>query len=1611
MSPQLSGAPWRRLHSLKLRLGRAGRVGSAAVAATAVTLVGLPVLTLTAAGSASAAPAAGSFRSSFEADEPAPIESETEIRPDGTPWNDGVTGRTGIAIRGDVTDYVVEATGTGSSPDNEGPVNLHDGDAGSKWLTRSATGGATYRLSDAVVVRRYSLTAANDAPERDPKDWTFQGSTDGTTWVDLDTRSGQDLGERADTTVFDFDNDTAYQHYRLNVTANHGADLLQLAELRISNGDDTEPPARPMVTEVADGPAAPYTARSRVGFTGVQSLRYGGKVTGENGGHAWNKLYGDVDVPVTPATELSYRIFPNMSGNDLRYPATYAAVDVAFTDGTYLSELGATDQNGFGASPRQQGASKTLYANQWNHRSIALGEVAAGKTVDRILFGYDAPFGDAQFTGFLDDITIVEAEPVNAERPSDWVVTTRGTNSTGSFSRGNNIPATAVPHGFNFWTPVTDANSLSWIYAYAKDNDAQNRTRLKALALSHETSPWMGDRQTFQVMPSVDTGTPTADRDKRAMAFSHDNEIAKPHYYGVTFDNDLKAEITPTDHAAIMRFTFPGDQASLVFDNVNNDGGLTIDRASGTISGFTDTRSGLSVGARRMFVYGVLDKPVTDSGAPLANDRPKVGGFVRLDAGADRTVELRIATSLISLDQAKANLAMEVGDKSFETVRDAAQSQWDDVLDVIEVEGATPTQLTTLYSNLYRLSLYPNSGHENTGSAADPVWKHASPVADKVGQDSPTTTGAKIVDGKIYVNNGFWDTYRTTWPAYSFLYPEKAGEMVDGFVQQYREGGWVSRWSSPGYANLMTGTSSDISFADAFTKGVEGFDAVDAYDAAVKNATVAPPGGNPDNTDVGRKGLQQSIFLGWTPSQVSEGVSWALEGYINDYGIARMGERLAADTTLPDADRARYAEESRYFMERARRYREMFDDKVGFFQGRDAEGEWKSAPADYDPEVWGHQHDYTETNGWNFAFHVPFDGAGLAKLYGGRDKLAKKLDTFFSIPESGTKTGSYGGVIHEMIEARDVRMGMWGFSNQVSHHIPWMYTHAGQPSKTQAIVREVLSRHYTGSEIGQGYAGDEDNGETSAWWVFSALGFYPLELGSERYAVGSPLFTKATVHLEGGNDLVIEAPGNSKDNVYVQGMTVDGKKWDKPYLPHAALADGGTVRFQMGPNPSKWATGKNAVPPSPSDKADPPLSDATGQEKGSASGTPGARRLFDNTSGTETDVAEGTAVRYRFTARRQEVSRYTLTSGTKEGTASSWTLEGSVDGEKWKTIDTRTDEVFRWKKQTRPFEIAKNKAKAYRHYRLTVTGTSAPNASLAEIELFGTPAKEQSDQEWVDETLAGIDLGDTSALTSDLDLPGGKSFSWKSGDTGLVTDEGRLVRRPAVGEEAASTTLTVTVTRNEASGTRDFTATVAPWTQEEWDATGVDLTTSFESEQPGVMRNRWLRNEGVVEFCCSIGGMETVDGTPPADKPKTGSRILLYSGKAEGAGPATATNAAISVPAGTWVRPSTKLSWWVLPEGGNGRTSTFVAMDLQFTDGTFLSDLRPQTTDGQPGHPTDLGTRLINDTWQQVELDAGGAAAGKQVQSIAFTFASGDNDGPVRGFVDDVTLERRVGGQ
>ncbi|MER7889838.1 GH92 family glycosyl hydrolase [Micromonospora sp. NPDC094482] len=1268
-------------------------------AATAAVL--LPAGLLIAAPLANAAPASappGNFTSSFESADPRPAASTVEVGTDGKPVQANLSGSV-TTLPGSLLGTVSAVTASAEYPPAEIAANLKDDNPSTKWLAFNPTGWVTYRLAEPSVVRRYALTSANDAPTRDPRDFVVQGSNDGSTWTDLDRRTGEKFGGRLATNVYSFTNSTAYGYYRLNVTANSGDSILQLGDWNISDGSNVRPPATPMVSVVGAGPVGGYTTKPEAGFTGTAALRYAGGAEADGRSYATNKLF-DVDIPVGPKTRLSYKIFPEFTGQDAQYPSTYAAVDLHFTDGSYLSRRSPVDQHGYPLPAAGQGASKVLYADQWNAVQTDVGAVARGKTIDRILLAYDNPQATekTRFQGWLDDIELTgEPAAIDGSSRTNYVDTRRGTNSTGGFSRGNNLPITAVPNGFNFFTPVTDATSNSWEYQYHRSNNAANLPTLQGLAISHEPSPWMGDRNQMSVMPVAGDGPLTGPPAGRALAFSHADETARPDLYRVRLQNGLTAEMSPTDHAGIMRFTFPSGQAtgSLVFYN----GTFTIG-ADGGFTGWVDNGSGLSAGRSRMFVSGAFDRAPKASSATSAT----------FDVSANQQVTMRIATSFLSVEQAHRNLDLEVTGKSFDQIHAAATAAWQDRLARVEVRDATETQLVTLYSNLYRLNLYPNSQSENTGTAAAPRWQYASPVSAPTGTSTATHTGAKIVDGEIYVNNGFWDTYRTVWPAYALLYPDVAAKISDGFVQHYRDGGWIARWSSPGYADLMTGTSANVALAQAYLTGVKLPDPLAAYDAAVKDATVASGRG-----EVGRKGIETSLFLGYTPTTTGESVSWALEGFINDYGIGNMGAALAKDPATPKSERNRLKEESQYFLQRARNYVHLFDPETKLFQGRDAAGTFLAG----DPLDWGGV--YTETNGWNFAFTAQQDGKGLANLYGGQQALRDKLDQFFATPENADRPGGYGGIIHEMLEARAVRMGQLGMSNQPSHHIPYMYDYAGAPARTQSLVREIMQRLYVGSEIGQGYLGDEDNGEMSSWHILSSLGIYPLQAGSSHWAIGSPQFTRMTVHRESG-DIVVNAPNNSTKNVYVQGVKVNGKKQGTLSVDVSVLARGGTIDFQMGPDPSSWGTGKNDGPPSltKGDAAPKPLQDTTGPGLGTATATGGqdASKLFDDSSTTQLTFASATPqVSWAYRGGKQTPAYYSLTSGAGAGDPADWRLQGSNDGVTWTTVDSRAGEVFAWRNQTRPFEI--DRPGRFAQFRLVVTkSVGAAQTNLAEVELL-----------------------------------------------------------------------------------------------------------------------------------------------------------------------------------------------------------------------------------------------------------------------------------------------------
>lgn len=1063
-----------------------------------------------------------------------------------------------------------------------------------------------------------------------------------------------------------------------------------------------------MMLRSQNGPIDTPTSSNGAGFRAVEAVQY----TCRAGQRTEEALPALPDVPevrgtvVADGDVLRWYIHPVLDAEQT-WGAMAVALDLVFDDGSRLSELEPTDQYGILATARGQLEGKALFPDQWNDVQVDLS-VAVGRTITDVLVVADPPEAPGELTGWIDGPYV---GPLPADPPIDdpvaWVDTRRGTHSSGDFSRGNNIPATAWPNGFCFITPATNARTRRWLYEYHRTNGDQNRPRLQGIGISHQPSPWMGDRNQLMLMPL--TGTqPSADPQDRSRAFDHDQEIARPDQYRCVFLDGTAVEVAPTDHGLVLQVDFAADSGGehLLIEGVDENSRIDAAGAvlDGELRGWVDSSMDSDArleGSSRMFVLGRVEPAPVAVGSA---DGATPGGAVLTFPEGTRRATVHLATSFMGIDQARRTFQQELQDRTLEQVRDTAHRAWGERLSVITVPDATPPQRRTLYGNLYRLNLYPNSHHENTGTAEQPRYMHASPVLPRRGEVTATRTDAQIVPGELFVNNGFWDTYRTAWPAYALLYPQLAARLADGFVQHFREGGWIPRWSSPGYADCMTGTSSDISFADLQVKGIALPDPVAAYRSGLRNATVAPP-----RREVGRKGNERAVFTGYVDTDTDESVSWALEAHINDQGLAAQAELIAADDTvqLSDDERAQLREEAAYLRARSLNYALLFDPAIGFFQGRRADGAFAKSPEQFDPLSWGG--DFTETDGWNFAFHVPHDGEGLAALYGGRDGLLAKLEEFFATPERADRKGTYGHVIHEMDEARAVRMGQFGMSNQPSHHIPFLFHHAGAPHRAMEVVREVHRRLFVGEQIGQGYPGDEDNGEMSAWWLLTALGLYPLQLGTPRYHVVAPLFSAAQVRPLGGQPFEVIARDQAPDHPYVTALTVNGGTRDGAWVEHADLH--GRVEFTLAAEPSGWGS----VPPSLTAAGEHPrpLQDLLPRDASDP--------LLDDDARTEAQFEQAaTVIDLPALTQPQPVRFYTLTSGDAEGgDPIAWRLEGSDDpsGDAgWQVLDERVAQTFPWRRQTRPFAV--HAERAYAHHRLVIVTAQGP-LRLAQVELLG----------------------------------------------------------------------------------------------------------------------------------------------------------------------------------------------------------------------------------------------------------------------------------------------------
>jgi len=720
--------------------------------------------------------------------------------------------------------------------------------------------------------------------------------------------------------------------------------------------------------------------------------------------------------------------------------------------------------------------------------------------------------------------------PVFAEKDLvQYVNTLQGTNSTYELSWGNTYPTTAVPYP-NSWSPQTGKNGDGWKYQYSA-------TTIRGFQPTHQCSPWVGDYGVFSLMPVPEL---VVDESKRATPFSHDKEIAKPHYYKVTLENGITTEFSPTTRSAHFRFSFPakGD-AFLVLDGYTKTSQVQIDVANHRITGYVHNGA-FSPKTHKNYFIIQFDKPFVSYGTwenrkntiqknNLSREGEGIGAYVQFAKGSK--VQAKVSTSYISPEQAEVTMTRELGKhSSVEVTKQAAADVWNQLLNRVLVEGGTEEDMKTFYSCMFRANLFSHKFYEEKEDGSPYYY---SPYDEK------------IHDGYMFTDNGFWDTFRSQFPLTNILHPTMQGQYMQALLDAQEQCGWLPSWSFPSETGGMVGNHSISLLTDAWVKGIRTFDPEKALKAYAHEAMNKGPWGGAN----GRVRWKDYYQLGYIPYPESMGSTAQTLEYCYDDFCAYQLAKMTGNKFYEEV-----------FARQIYNYKNVYDPSVGFMRGRKLDGSW----ADFDAFEWGGP--YCEGNAWHYNWSVFHDVQGLIDLTGGDERFVAKIDSVFALPGI-VKYGTYGTKIHEMLEMELAKMGQYAQGNQPIQHMIYLYSYAGQPWKTQYWIRQVMDRLYNSSE--NGYPGDEDQGGMSSWYVLSALGIYSVCPGTDEYVLGSPKFRKATITMEDGKKFVIEAKGNSKDNVYIQNATLNGKRHTRNYIHYSDIVNGGVLELQMGNQPEK----------------------------------------------------------------------------------------------------------------------------------------------------------------------------------------------------------------------------------------------------------------------------------------------------------------------------------------------------------------------------------------------------------------------------------------------------------
>ncbi len=723
---------------------------------------------------------------------------------------------------------------------------------------------------------------------------------------------------------------------------------------------------------------------------------------------------------------------------------------------------------------------------------------------------------------------------VDKPSPVDYVSILVGTQSKHSLSTGNTYPAIAMPWGMNFWMPQTGKMGDGWAYTYDAD-------KIRGFKQTHQPSPWINDYGQFSIMPI--TGKAVFNEDKRASWFSHKTEVAKPYYYSVYLaDHDVVTEVTPTERAAMFRFTFPENKNSyIVVDAFDKGSYIKIVPSENKIIGYTTKNSGGVPKNFKNYFVVVFDKPFTykatvlDSTISLEHLETKAkhaGAIIGFSTHKGEKVHARVASSFISHEQAELNLR-ELGDNNFDQIVEKGRNTWNDILGKIMVEDDNIDNLRTFYSCLYRSVLFPRSFYE-INEKNETV--HYSPY------------NGKVLPGYMFTDTGFWDTFRCLFPFLNLMYPSMNVKMQEGLVNTYKESGFLPEWASPGHRDCMVGNNSASVVADAYLKGLRGYDIETLWDAVIHGANAE----HPKIGSTGRKGFLYYNKLGYVPYNVGikESAARTLEYAYDDWTIYKLGQALGK----PQKELDIYAK-------RAMNYKNLFDSDHKLMRGKNENGSFQRP---FNPLKWGDA--FTEGNSWHYTWSVFHDPQGLIDLMGGKEGFNQMMDSVFNVPPLFDES-YYGFVIHEIREMQIMNMGNYAHGNQPIQHMIYLYNYSGEPWKAQYWTREVMDKLYTPNP--DGYCGDEDNGQTSAWYVFSAMGFYPVCPGTDEYIIGSPLFKKVTLNLENGKQVSISAGNNNKANRYIESMNFNGQSYSKNYVRHNDLLNGAKINYNMSDTPNK----------------------------------------------------------------------------------------------------------------------------------------------------------------------------------------------------------------------------------------------------------------------------------------------------------------------------------------------------------------------------------------------------------------------------------------------------------